>query len=216
MSSNYLFVSDFRSPLPRRSDLYRYNLNNNDIQHLHTFTSNITSVGPPFNGIIIDNALTKETSTFYTLFDDQVVIIGDKTDRHREVYSTFFYPEKNKMVQVAGSGIWVYDIEYTVSETDQVVVRTERSELMNIYPNPFNPESTIMFSIQNVGNVIINVYNLRGQRVKALVNGYKQDGEHSIVWNGRDDNGRELGSGIYFIRMVAGEDVSVRRVVLLR
>jgi len=86
------------------------------------------------------------------------------------------------------------------------------------FPNPFNPETTIQFSIGNVENVIINVYNVRGQRVRTLLDGSTEfeAGYHYVVWNGRDDSGRQVGSGVYFYRLVAGENTAVRRMLLLR
>jgi len=101
------------------------------------------------------------------------------------------------------------------------------------FPNPFNPETTIQFSVgsmpsstANSGhgdmsptiNVVINVYNVRGQRVRTLLDGSTEfvAGYHDVVWNGRDDSGRQVGSGVYFYRLVAGENTAVRRMLLLR
>ena len=75
------------------------------------------------------------------------------------------------------------------------------SALVGNFPNPFNPETTIAFSLTNVGNVVINVYNVRGQRVRTLVNGHHEPGEHNVVWKGRDDSENQVGSGVYFYQM---------------
>jgi M6 family metalloprotease-like protein len=84
------------------------------------------------------------------------------------------------------------------------------------YPNPFNPETSINFALSNDGNVEINIYNVRGQKVRTLLNTEMSRGTHSVVWNGNDDNGNQVGSGIYFYRMKADEYTSIRKMMLLK
>jgi flagellar hook assembly protein FlgD len=88
----------------------------------------------------------------------------------------------------------------------------------NNFPNPFNPETTIQFTIGNVENVILHVYNVRGQRVRTLLDGSREfeTGQHSVVWDGTDDLGRSMSSGIYFYRITVGEDTAVRRMLLMK
>ena len=64
----------------------------------------------------------------------------------------------------------------------------------------------------------IEVYNIRGQLIRTLLDGSRAFGvgEHSVVWNGRDENGRSVSSGVYFYRMTAGEYQSVKRMVLMK
>jgi hypothetical protein len=104
-----------------------------------------------------------------------------------------------------------------VSEDDEVldVVMTG---LLGNYPNPFNPSTTISFSVETplMTSVLINIYNIRGQRIRTLMNEYKSQGEHSVVWNGRDDNGVQVSSGTYFYKMTAGEYQVVRRMMLMK
>jgi len=102
-----------------------------------------------------------------------------------------------------------------VTDSDNFV-EVYKTELFSNFPNPFNPETTIAFSLSNVGNVVINVYNVRGQRVRTLLNEQREPGHHSVVWNGTDDNGRAVSSGIYLYRIVAGEYTSMRRMLLLK
>jgi hypothetical protein len=94
--------------------------------------------------------------------------------------------------------------------------------LFPAFPNPFNPETTIRFSVAENAlglhstHVLIEVFNTRGQRVRTLVNEHRSAGNHSVTWNGRDDTGNEVSSGIYFYRMVADEFVATQRVILLK
>jgi len=90
------------------------------------------------------------------------------------------------------------------------------TELTGNYPNPFNPETTIAFSVAEPNNVSIDIYNLKGQKVRSLVNDRFDTGHHSIVWNGADDNGRKVSSGIYFYRMKSGTYTSSKKMILMK
>ncbi|MCL2063282.1 MAG: S8 family serine peptidase [Candidatus Cloacimonetes bacterium] len=84
------------------------------------------------------------------------------------------------------------------------------------FPNPFNPETTINFSLPEPSNVQIDVFNVRGQRVLVLLNDNLNRGHHSVVWNGFDGNGRAVGSGLYFYRIQTESQSIVKRMVLLK
>ena len=84
------------------------------------------------------------------------------------------------------------------------------------YPNPFNPATTIGFSVSNPGHVSLKVYDVSGRLVRTLVNCRMDAGRHTERWNGLDDNGRAVASGIYFFRMSSGEFTMTRKAVLLR
>jgi len=100
------------------------------------------------------------------------------------------------------------------SESDVVAVGETR--LSGNYPNPFNPSTTIAFYIVREGRVVIEVYNVKGQKVSVLVDGVRGSGEHKVVWNGLDDNGRSVGSGVYFYRMMCEEYIEVRKMVMVK
>jgi len=90
------------------------------------------------------------------------------------------------------------------------------TKLHSNYPNPFNPETTIGFSVENQSLVTVEIYNIIGQRVRVLVNEVMEAGEHSAVWNGRDRNNREVSSGIYFYRMQSGEYTDTKKMILMK
>lgn len=74
------------------------------------------------------------------------------------------------------------------------------------YPNPFNPETTISFNLPRAENVLLNIYNIKGQLVRTLVNRSLPSGAHSVVWDGKNHSGELVSSGIYSYRIsVAGE-----------
>lgn len=88
--------------------------------------------------------------------------------------------------------------------------------LNNAYPNPFRDETTVKYSVSGSVQTEISVYNLRGQKVRSLVSGRKTAGDHSVLWDGKDDLGKPVSSGVYYIRMHAGKDGFTRKVVLTR
>jgi len=104
---------------------------------------------------------------------------------------------------------------FYVSDTD-AIVEVNTTELIGSFPNPFNPSTEIRFEVQGSRFVKIEVYNIRGQVVRTLVNDYFPAGRHSVEWNGTDDRGRTVGSGIYFYRMTAGEFSETRRMLLMK
>jgi hypothetical protein len=84
------------------------------------------------------------------------------------------------------------------------------------YPNPFNPVTTIEYSLPEQSQVTLEVFNVLGQRVKTLVNVVQPAGRHKIVWDGKDAQGKDVASGIYFYRLEAGEFTQSKRMVILK
>ena len=91
-----------------------------------------------------------------------------------------------------------------------------RLVLQQNVPNPFNAETLIRFTVDGMYRIHLAVYNLSGQRVATLLDGYVPRGTHSVVWDGRDDAGRELGSGVYLCRLETRGHSTVRKLVLIR
>ncbi len=84
------------------------------------------------------------------------------------------------------------------------------------YPNPFNPATTIRFSVERREVVKLAVYDVLGRRVATLFNGKAAPGSHSVQWNGRDDLGRPVASGTYFYRLEIEGERQARRMILLK
>ncbi len=89
-------------------------------------------------------------------------------------------------------------------------------QLFANYPNPFNPSTTIKFVIGKPGNTIITVYNSLGKEITTLVNEYLPSGKQAITWDGKDNNGNTVSSGVYFIQMTAGSYRKTIKAVLLK
>jgi histidinol-phosphate aminotransferase len=84
------------------------------------------------------------------------------------------------------------------------------------YPNPFNSSTRIGYSMASPGKVLIQIFNIRGQLVKTVVDGFKRPGTYAFEWDGRNRSGDYVASGSYFYRMTAGEFNQTRRMILIK
>lgn len=84
------------------------------------------------------------------------------------------------------------------------------------YPNPFNPSTTIAFSLPTAGKANLNIYNVKGQKVRDLGNPELTRGHHTVVWDGRDNRGQSVSSGVYFVRLSTAQGNSVRKILMLK
>jgi hypothetical protein len=90
------------------------------------------------------------------------------------------------------------------------------NSLSQNYPNPFNPQTTIAFSVKERGMVNLKVYNVAGQLVRTLANEQFAAGAHTKVWDGRNDSGQPVSSGVYFYKLVANNFAQTKKMVLLK
>jgi hypothetical protein len=84
------------------------------------------------------------------------------------------------------------------------------------HPNPFNPETVVPFSLPQRGDIHLAIYNVLGQQIRVLASGLQEAGFHRITWDGKNNNGQTLASGIYFARLQAGSFSSVRKMLLIK
>ena len=84
------------------------------------------------------------------------------------------------------------------------------------YPNPFNPETIIRYQLPRSSQVVLKIFNILGQDVQTLINTQQQAGYYSIVWNGKDNNGMVVPSGVYIFRIEAGDFIRANKMILIR
>ena len=84
------------------------------------------------------------------------------------------------------------------------------------YPNPFNPQTTIEYVVPAEGPVRLAVFDARGRQVRILADGRMPAGTHTVTWDGRDDDGHLLASGVYFLRFEAAGAAQIGKLVLLK
>lgn len=99
---------------------------------------------------------------------------------------------------------------------DKPVTLAYSFELHQNFPNPFNPETTIHFALPQPAEVTLRVFNLLGEEVITLARGKMAAGTHTLAWNGRNAAGELMGSGIYLLRLEAGQEVAVKKMALVR
>jgi hypothetical protein len=102
-----------------------------------------------------------------------------------------------------------------VDADDEIILPA--SNLSQNYPNPFNPTTTIYFSVAQTSSfVTIEIYNIKGQQVRTLVNEVFPAGSHSVLWDGRDNHDKPVSSGLYFYTLKAGTFSSVKKMILIK
>jgi Peptidase family C25/Propeptide_C25/FlgD Ig-like domain len=107
-------------------------------------------------------------------------------------------------------------VSVDLTDTGEIILPTQ-TELYSNYPNPFNPTTTIAFSIaEDVQNIELEIYNLKGQKVKQLLSNQLSAGKHTVVWNGEDESGRKVSSGIYFYKFIAGDFQATHKMLLMK
>lgn len=92
----------------------------------------------------------------------------------------------------------------------------EKFRLYQNYPNPFNPTTRISFTLPVESGVRLEIYNLRGEKVRSLVSGYLNRGHYTEIWNGRDDSGNPVSSGIYLYRLATDKHTLSKSMMLLK
>ena len=99
---------------------------------------------------------------------------------------------------------------------DEIADIIKAVHLFQNYPNPFNPETRIRFELPKGGKVKLRIYAVNGQLVRKLIEKDMPRGPHSVRWNGRDDSGRAVASGVYFYSLAASGVQESRKMILLR
>lgn len=118
--------------------------------------------------------------------------------------------EVRRLRLIAGSA------SFAESHSEDIPLQTYQSELDQNYPNPFNPSTIIGYSLGKRSHVLLEVYNVLGQKIRVLTSGQRNAGRYEVVWDGLDATGQEVGSGIYMYRLQAGAFSEVRTMLLLR
>ena len=144
------------------------------------------------------------------------IAFSSNRDGDREIYA--MDADGSNVVQLTGNSAdddsrsWSPAAGQTVILLDPSLSQT--FTLAQNHPNPFNPETTIRYHLPRSEEIALAVYNLAGQPVAALASGFREGGRYSLRWNGRDDAGRELVSGVYLYRLVAGDRKETRKLLL--
>ena len=140
-------------------------------------------------------------------------IYDSETEAIYDCYETIFF-EDNATI---GSPTDLFELTCGETAIEDILPTNEKIMLAN-YPNPFNPSTTISFSLntENTEDTEIIIYNIKGQKVKTLIDDQYSKGAHSVIWDGRDENNQSVSSGLYFYKLSSGKEVQVKKMLLLK
>ncbi len=152
------------------------------------------------------NATNQSQTQVYSYRDSEYLIDG----------TTYYY--WLSMVELDGSSTVHGPVTVFYQSVSTPPVIPTVTALNNVYPNPFNPVAFIPYSIEKgrTDQVRIHVYNSRGQIVRTLIDKPHTEGNYQLQWDGRDTNGNECATGVYFVRMTVGKDSFLRKAVLVK
>lgn len=155
-------------------------------------------------GVICNNQLYRSTD------NGQNWVLTDDTINQWEVHDIVV--QNDKAILATKQGIFIAPFSVVAEDNPEIKPVLSAS----IYPNPFNPTTNISFNLQKNTNVKLDIYNIKGQKVKSLVNSPLNQGNHTLVWNGTDDNGRKTGSGVYFCKISADKQSVCKKMLLMK
>ncbi|MBD3348856.1 MAG: T9SS type A sorting domain-containing protein, partial [Candidatus Eisenbacteria bacterium] len=176
--------------------------------------------------------------SFDTTTDPDGTIHSTVTNAHHETWTdcrhyvpadpvTDYAVSGGTLVRRLPDGTAVVAVDSVGPQSDSVVVLSPTTgvgdgepvtafRLHRARPNPFNPATEIAFDLPERAKVELEIYSAAGRRVAVLASGEMSPGRHRVEWRGRDEGGEEVGSGVYFVRLRAGERTATSRVVLVK
>ncbi|MCD4650224.1 MAG: T9SS type A sorting domain-containing protein [Candidatus Cloacimonetes bacterium] len=217
--TNPLFCSLFYFHDENRYDLKfsKYNVSFQDIELQTTESFNsIEEVQTCYSNLFEQNIFFL-TCIFNSVPSLRIYTFSDITLR-----GEYQFPEIIKDILEPGDGYCylvgennLYRITNIEVANDENKVPVQSLNLSN-YPNPFNPETTFSYNLAKPSKVFFNIYNVKGQLVRELVNENQQTGSFEILWNGTDSNGKAVGSGVYLYKLETNNQIQTGKAVLLK
>ncbi len=164
-----------------------------------------------------DTAGTGMNVTGYNVYRDDMVIATTEEETYTD--DTVVIGELYTYYVTA-----LYEGGYESGASNEVVVEVTSADdlipavtrLDNNYPNPFNPETTIRFSLHENNKVEIVIYNIKGEKVRELLSSELPASYHTVVWDGRNDRGRMVASGVYFYQMRTSGFLQIKKMLLMK
>lgn len=128
----------------------------------------------------------------------------------------YHYPP-NRTVKFHASVLKMIEFSDDVSVDEMVAFLSNIPiRFLKNQPNPFNPNTTISFEITQSGHAAVEIYNAKGQKVKTLYNGELQTGNHSMIYNGRNEANRRVASGVNFYRVTINESQKISKMLMIK
>jgi hypothetical protein len=131
---------------------------------------------------------------------------ADKSYQIENLQTGEIHPLENSQISLSKGS---YQLSETIALPMEFIVEPN-------YPNPFNPVTNIRYGLPEASQVSIQIFNVQGQLVRTLFSAEQPAGYHTIQWNGRNDFGSQLGSGVYFYRVQSGKDKMIKKMLLVK
>ncbi|MDA3813029.1 MAG: T9SS type A sorting domain-containing protein [Candidatus Cloacimonetes bacterium] len=180
--------------------------------------SNWNSISNPLGDPEIENVVFTGSVSNWSYFSDNWSGYNDLSSLADETIQLRIGLHSNDDIP-DGFGLMIDDItlsDSTYTHSNNEVIPASMPAMYN-YPNPFNPTTTISYNLTEDSNIELSIYNLKGQKVKQLVNDQLSAGQHSVVWNGTDQNNQPVSSGIYLYKLNSGSHyTSTKKMILLK
>ncbi|MFH2050118.1 MAG: FlgD immunoglobulin-like domain containing protein [bacterium] len=157
------------------------------------YSDGILRFTPVYGRDEISKAANNELSESYTI-----------TINDQRVYPALYWTENGDRIEIS-------ELFSSSSET-----LPEKYNLSQNYPNPFNPSTSIDFALQKSNRIILEVFNITGQKVKILLDDYREAGNYSIQWDGTDNNDNRVASGMYLYRLTSGDYAECKKMMLVK
>jgi hypothetical protein len=155
----------------------------------------------------IDDVINANECEFVFYYESKNQPLERKTVHLTESMLTNFFIDGNESYPV-------YQVK--INGADLGVSGVTVTELLQNYPNPFNPSTTISYRLKEDGKATLDIYNIRGQLVKTLADGFNAKGSHSASWDGKDARGNACASGVYLYKLTIGKTTITRKMMILK
>jgi len=210
---NYAYVSDWYGGLKV------LNISNPTDPYL------VNTILPHFDSLIYAKPIIRDNKLFISdVYWNELLIYDLSNPAFPELFYSFKWNRLS--VELAATedylitanddtGFTILDINNLTPISEDIITKEEI--LLTNYPNPFNPTTTINFSIQNNSKIDLSIYNIKGQKVKILAQNEFSKGSHSVIWNGNDELDKSVSSGVYFYKLkINGKTEAVKKCLLLK
>ncbi|MCK5051571.1 MAG: leucine-rich repeat domain-containing protein [Candidatus Cloacimonetes bacterium] len=203
----------------------------------YPFTANLNVACYPFptrhaENVAYNSELSwqgAESGAMYELYlgisNDNLIYIGDGlyTSNNTFTFSPELLPDTEYWWRIKStseneslwSGMWHFTTGNYTALNNDFVETIDCTDLKSAYPNPFNPTTTISFSIPEESKVELSISNIKGQRIITLLNDQLSVGQHSVIWDGRDYNNKRVSSGVYLYTLITGKKSLHKKMLLL-
>jgi hypothetical protein len=196
----------------------------------------ILDVSDPATPVLVGSIPTHYTTSYINrcLIRDNMLYISDNDWNEISIYdistpqtpvlldryawnlsSSDMWVDGNLLYTANGShGLNIHDL--TAVDVDDPAQIPPSAFQMRNYPNPFNPETTISYTLPSAGLVTLQIYNSRGQMIRSLIQEEHPAGEHALIWNGKDNFGNSVASGLYLCRIACNGTYETKKMLLLK